>query len=78
MCDRPDFEAMQQDMDETLISLFRQWHDFMKCWLEEDESQNVDWVKEFCEHVCNRLAAFKEMPELQATIGRNVRADISP
>jgi len=73
MCDRPDFNSMQRYMDETLISLFRQWHGFMKYWLKEDELQEIDLPKEFCECVCNRLAAFKETPELQTTIGKNIR-----
>ena len=70
MCNRPDFEEMEQSMDETLISLFRQWHSFVNCWPEEDELQKIDWLEEFCNDMRGRLIAIKDTPEMQEIIGR--------
>ena len=72
MCGRPDFEAMEQFMDETLISLFREWHDFTNWWLEEDELQKIDWLEEFCNAMRGRLIALKDTPEMQEVIGRKL------
>jgi len=72
MCGRPDFEAMQRYMDETLISLFREWYDFLDNWLEEDELQKIDRLEEFCNAMRGRLIALKDTPKVQEVIGRKL------
>ena len=69
MCDRPNFEEMQRDMDEALISLFMQWHDFQGAWLEDEELQKIDCFEQFCHDMRQRLLDLKETPEVQAIIG---------
>jgi hypothetical protein len=67
MCDRPDFEGWEEEMDEALISLFRQYQDYLKMWVDEfEELRYSDKIDCFIEDAATRLK------DLQAQVeGKN-------
>ena len=68
MCQRPDFEGMDLDMDNAVIDLLRKWYGNLACWAGEDEAR-TDWLESFCADVRNALIRLQDTSELKTAIG---------
>jgi len=55
MCNRPDFEAEDQELDQRLLSLFHSWKKCQEFWLEPEEIQQTDFIELFCCEIRNWL-----------------------
>jgi hypothetical protein len=65
MCNRPDFEAMERYVNETLTTLFTEWYFFQREFLDDEELHEMDFVEEFKKDICQRLVALKDIPKVQ-------------
>jgi len=62
MCDRPDFEGWEEELDEALISLFRQHQGYLKLWVTDEEYTKMEYserIDNFIEDCARRLEDLK-------------------
>ena len=66
MCNRPDFEAEEQELDQQLVSLFQRWKAYGDFWLDTDDRPFTDCIEEFCHDVRERLPELLQEEHEQA------------
>ena len=71
MCNRPDFEGEELELDQRLVSLFRYWKAYTEFWVELETVSDADLVTAFCDDVRNRLPELlrQEKEEVQEGTG---------
>jgi hypothetical protein len=47
MCQRPDFETVGYELDRALLEAFRRWKVFVSQYLDEQNTEGLDWVDYF-------------------------------
>lgn len=55
MCNMPDTEVNLMELDESLLSLFRQWKCFMCEGIDTECYEDMNLVETFCTEMSNRL-----------------------
>jgi len=64
----PDSQADIMELDESLISLFRQWKSFMHEGIDKDCYEGMNWVEVFCTEMSNRLRDLEKEGKLKAVL----------
>lgn len=54
MCNQPDFEREEQELDHRLLSLFRRWKECAESWEGTEDAPEADLVELFLVDVCDR------------------------
>jgi hypothetical protein len=54
MCNQPDFEREEQELDHRLVSLFRRWKECAEFWERTEDAPGADLFKLFLVDVCDR------------------------
>lgn len=55
MCNRPDFEAEEQALDDKLLVLFRSWQAYRDIWPDADDRLLSERIEEFLQYAHDRL-----------------------
>jgi hypothetical protein len=76
MCYRRDLNGIEEDLlDEAVISLFRNWHEYAMHWLDDKDAQNFNWIDEFCLVVRESLISLQDTPEPKELISQTVQME---
>ena len=67
MCQRPDYELEEMELDEALLKAYRRWKTLLSHFLEDEEIQAVDWVDHFACGARKRLRELQGEPSFSDT-----------
>ena len=63
MCNRPDFEGEEAELDQELVALMKHWRQYSLMWVEAAELDGPAWVEHFIQDIQRRAAALRERAE---------------
>jgi hypothetical protein len=72
MCQRPEFEEMEMDLDAALLALLRRWKNFRLAVIGPEDMDSGEWISEFMEHVRLRLVWLDQQDTEPELFGRVV------
>jgi hypothetical protein len=76
MCYRRDLNGIEEDLlDEAVISLFRNWHEYTMHWLDDKDAQNFNLIDEFCLVVREAIISLQDTPELKELMSHTVQME---
>lgn len=56
MCNRPNFEEIEEDLDRALLTTYHQWRTNRLYWADDGQPESEALIEEFINDVRNRLA----------------------
>jgi len=64
MCNRPDFEGEEAELDQELVALMRHWRRYSLMWVEAEDLDGPAWVEQFIQDMQRRAEELREQAEL--------------